>query len=298
MDPLICPSCKSKMDKTKEPDITIDRCPNCGSTFLDKGELDVLAIGLAGEIEFCSVDPKEQIDKHPYRKCPQPTCAGNRMRKIDLLIYSDTIFDYCENCGGFFLDKGEIQEMNLELEQLTKNKVAEEFRGYIDGHLVRLDKLSDVMLVARGCLIAQAVGANYLRISIYFRISLDLGIRLYSEKWTDKFVKLIGLFNKKDIQVGNEKLDSLFIIQGANDKEIRSLLSKSDIQKQLVEFRNKNFKIHAKRGTIEIVDKRIIYTEGPYTGDVEYDVKQDKIGVVKAMLNLADAFEYPRTAAI
>ena len=132
---------------------------------------------------------------------------------------------------------------------------------------------------------------------MYFKRSLGLGLRLYSEKWTDRFVKLIGLFNKPDIQIGNEKFDSLFINQGTSERAIRSLLSISEMQKQLVEFKEKKFKIHTKSGTMEIVDDRIIYTEGPYTGDINYDVKEDKIGVVKAMLNLAQAFEAYRSSA-
>ncbi len=290
MDSLICSSCNSKMDKIKEPDITIDRCSNCGGTFLDKGELDALATGMAGQIEFCSSGTDEQIDKHPYRKCPRPACAGNEMNKVALLVYLDTMFDYCENCGGFFLDRTEIGEMNLELEQITKDKVVEEFRGYIDQRLVRLDKILDVMQIGAGGFDVPTKVA-YLRISVYFKNSLGLGLRLYSEKWTDKFVKLIGLSKKQDIQLGDEKLDPLFIIQGTNKREIKSLLSKSEIQKQLIEVSKKKFKIYAKRGTMEIADKRIIYTEGPYTGDAKYDVKEDRIGVVKAMLNLSNAFE-------
>lgn len=237
MDSLICSSCNSKMDKVKEPDITIDRCSNCGGTFLDKSELDALATGMAGQIEFCSSGTDEQIDKHPYRKCPRPACAGNEMKKVALVVYLDTMFDYCENCGGFFLDRAEIREMNLELEQITKDKVAEEFRGYIDERLVRLDRILDVMQIGAGGF-DFPTNVNCLRISVYFKNSLDLGLRLYSEKWTDKFVKLIGLSNKQDIQLGDEKLDPLFIIQGTNKREIKSLLSKSEIQKQLIEFRN------------------------------------------------------------
>lgn len=291
MDSLTCPSCQSAMNKVKQPDITTDRCPNCGGIFLDKGELDVVATGIAGEIEFCSVDEREQIDKHPYRKCPKPACAGNKMRKIGLLIYCDTIFDYCEKCGGFFLDKEEIQEMNLELEQISKDKIAEEFRDYIDGRLVRLDKIGGVTLAGSAGFITGAKGVDKLRISVFFKKPFNLGLRLYSEKWTDKFVKLIGLFNREDIQIGSERLDSLFIIQGADKAKIQSLLSNPDIQEQLCEFQAKKYKMYATPGTLEIVDRRIIYTEGPYTGGVKYDVNKDRIGVVGAMLKLAARFE-------
>ncbi|MDP8238880.1 MAG: zf-TFIIB domain-containing protein [Candidatus Hatepunaea meridiana] len=295
MDQLICPNCKSKMDKIKHPDITIDQCSNCGGTFLEKGELNSLATGMAGDIEFCSVDQEFHTDKHPYRSCPNPSCTGKTMRKINLLTCADTVFDYCDRCEGFFLDKGEIQQMNIELEQLTKGESAEEFREYIDGHLVRSDRIADVRTVRSG-LYGQtsATPVDNLRISVYFKNSLNLGLRIYSEKWTYKFVKLIGLFQKQDIQVGNEKLDSLFIIQGSNEDEIKSLLSKYEIQNQLIEFKEKNFKIYNKRGTLEITDKRIIYTEGPYTGNVKYDVKENRIGVVTKMLNIANAFESNR----
>jgi len=285
------------MDKIKHPDITIDRCPNCGGTFLDKGELDVLATGMAGDIEFCSIGREEYLDKYqPYRSCPNPSCCEKTMRKTILLNCTDTIFDYCDRCEGFFLDKGEIKKMNEELEQLTKEKSAEEFREYIDGHLVRSDRIADVRPYKVGYREQTSFKCvDYLRISVYFKDAFDLNLRLYSEKWTSKFLKLIGLFRKQDIQAGNEKLDSLFIIQGSNEEEIESLLSKSEIQKQLIEFKEKNFKIYNRRGTLEITDKRIIYTEGPYTGNVRYDVKEDRIGVVKKMLNIASAFESNRT---
>jgi Zn-finger nucleic acid-binding protein len=42
MDLLTCPRCESEMDRVKEPDLVVDRCPECGGTFFDKGELDEL----------------------------------------------------------------------------------------------------------------------------------------------------------------------------------------------------------------------------------------------------------------
>lgn len=293
MDLLKCPSCNSDMNKVKEPDITRDRYPNCGATFLEKGEINILATGMAGDIEFCSVEDEvaEKDDRHPYRNCPKPECGGSKMRKIDLLIYSDTIFDYCESCGGFFLDKGEIKEMNLELESWNKTKIAEEFRDYLDDHLVCMNKVSDVMLMGIAS-VAKAV--DYLRISVYFKKQLNLGLRIYSAKWTDKFVKLIGLFNKQDITTGDEKFDSSFIIQGEMETKIKSLLSSSNIQAELLDFLSHKFKMDVNPGTLEIVDKRVIYTEGPYTGAMIYDIKEDRIGIVTKMLKIASLIEEAR----
>ena len=292
MDLLTCPRCKSVMHKIEEPDITVDRCSECGGTFLDKGELDVLATGMSGEIEFCSVDPEERPNKHAYVECPKVECEGNRMRKINLLIYSDIIFDHCEKCAGFFLDSGEITEMNQELEQLTPDKEAEEFRNYIDGYLVRKDSVSSVT-TAGGLLLGNTVAteANYLKLSVYFKENLGLGLRVFSEKWADKLFKVMGLSKKQDIQIGDDEIDSSFIIQGEHEKEVLSLLSDSQVQKNLKRLKGKEITVANAQGKLEILDERIVYTEGPYIEVVSYNITEDETGVIKAMLDFAKAVE-------
>ena len=302
MDLLTCPRCKSVMHKIEEPDITVDRCSECGGTFLDKGELDVLATGMSGEIEFCSVDREERTDKHAYIECPKVECEGNRMRKINLLIYSDIIFDHCEKCAGFFLDSGEITEMNQELEQLTPDKEAEEFRNYIDGHLVRKDSVSSVTTTG-GSLLGHdvagvllpghdvATAAHYLKLSVYFKENLGLGLRVFSEKWADKLFKVMGLSKKQDIQIGDDEIDSSFIIQGEHKKEVLALLSDSQVQKNLKKLKGKEITVANAQGKLEILDERIVYTEGPYIGVVSYDITEDETGAIKAMLDFAKAVE-------
>ena len=292
MDLLTCPRCKSVMHKIEEPDITVDRCSECGGTFLDKGELDVLATGMSGEIEFCSVDPEERTDKHAYIECPKVECEGNRMRKINLLIYSDIIFDHCEKCAGFFSDSGEITEMNQELEQLTPDKEAEEFRNYIDGYLVRKDSVSSVT-TAGGLLLGNTVAteAHYLKLSVYFKENLGLGLRVFSEKWAGKLFKVMGLSKKQDIQIGDDEIDSSFIIQGEHEKEVLSLLSDSQVQKNLKRLKGKEITVAKAQGKLEILDERIVYTEGPYIEVVSYDITEDETGVIKAMLDFAKAVE-------
>ena len=145
---LTCPGCKSPMATVKDTDIWVDRCTRCGSVFLDKDELNVLATGMSGNIEYCSIDDKKHEDKFAARSCP--VCPDQPMRKIDLLVYADTIFDYCPNCEGFYLDKGELEAMNCELEELNHDRLPEEYRGYRGAYLVRLDRFNDVVLGAVG----------------------------------------------------------------------------------------------------------------------------------------------------
>lgn len=290
---LRCPNCKSEMTKVKEPDITIDRCEKCGGVFLDKGGLNILTTGMAGDIEFCSIDQETHKDRFVIRNCPK--CPNQTMRKINLLAYSDTIFDFCPLCEGFYLDKEELKSANLELESLTKDKEQEEYRGYRDGHLVCLDKINDVTIgsIGAGGLGPLTYTQNlfFLRLSVYFKEALGLGLRIYSEKWTNKISKLMGLFKEQDIQIGNEDLDSVLVIQGKDKQKIQTLLSSKELQKELLNFISSKPKMLKIPPRLEITDKRIILTEGPYTGSGRYDAEKDSSGVAARVIKLALLFE-------
>lgn len=291
MKSLLCPSCANKMQEEKEPDIVVDVCSNCGGRFFDRNELNIIATGLSGDIEYCSVDEESHEDRYPSRKCPK--CDDQTMRKINLLGHSDIIFDYCPECGGIFLDQGEIQAMNYELENLTKDKKAEEYRGSINNHLVRLDKLNAVRFfdpTGTG-LFTSPVGVKYLRMSVYYNTPLDYGIRISSEKWKDKFLKAIHLFKEQDIVIGNEELDSRLIIQGEKTEKIKSLLSKQEVQDNLITFLARKPKMVYNPVTLEILDNRIVCSEGPYRKRVDYDAEEDHNGVVESMISLAEMIE-------
>jgi len=279
-----CPACHAPMEKVKHPDITVDKCAKCEGTFFDKGELNVMATGMTGDIEFCSIDEQQQDDTFPHRKCPR--CPDKEMQKTALLCYSDVILDYCEGCAGFFFDKGEIKEMNVELEKLAGSKRAEEYRKYHDKYLVRLDKLSDVMASGYGMGLTIATNVTYLRLSVYYDKPLNVGLRIYSEKWTDKLIKTIGLSKKQDIEIGDSDFDSAFIIQGDDVSKVKSILSVEVREKMLSLIKNPP-KIISSHGTLKVLDKRILYTEGPYRGTATYDMSKDPAGIVSRLIQLA-----------
>ncbi len=299
MKPLQCPKCQSDMDRIREPDIEIDKCPDCGGKFLDPGELNALVTAMAGDIEFCSLDNLDHFDgedKHPWRNCPKPECLGHRMRKIDLLAYSDTIFDHCDKCGGFFLDQGELADTNLELEALTKHKSHDEYRGRIDGRLVRLDILADALL--KSCagglplpFVTGAVAADCLRLSVYFEKPLAANLHVSSEKWMGRFLKSIGLLNRQDIEIGHAEFDAAFIVKGDDPEKIRRIFSDAALRDELLQFRAKKFRMQTRPGTLEIMDRRIVYTEGPYAEGTRYDVEADPAGIVRWMVRLAALME-------
>ena len=118
-DSLICPHCEANMNHVVEPDMTYEKCPRCDGLFLDPGELNTMATGMPGDIEYCSIqaDDDDQ-DRFPVRVCPK--CPGQKMKKENLLVYSSLIFDLCENCHGWFLDRGELKKMNAVLGELRR----------------------------------------------------------------------------------------------------------------------------------------------------------------------------------
>mgnify|MGYP001986706570 CR=1 FL=1 len=223
------------MDRVKEPDLVVDRCPECGGTFFDKGELDVLVAEVSGMHLHFFPQPEHQ-DVHSAITCAKPSCGGETMLKKTISDFSEIIFDYCPKCEGIFLDKGEIQEVSQELEPAPGANPNKKTREYIDGHLVVEETVSVTYIgTSRHApgFVSTGEVCYFVRSSIYFEESLGLGLNMFSEKWTDKLFKGMGLSRKQDIQVGDDQIDSRFIIQGTDEKEIISLLSDQNIRKNI-----------------------------------------------------------------
>ena len=286
-----CPQCQTAMQKKVDPDIATDVCPSCGGVWLDKNELNTLASGMAGDIEYCSIDEKAHEDKYAVRNCPK--CTGQNLRKVNLLAYSDVIFDFCPECEGFFLDKGEVREMNVYLASLTEKGLPEEFRGHIAGRLVTSKRIGYATLGSPPWMGA-SIGAqrvSKLRLSAFFDRSLDLGLRVYSSKWGERLLKRLGLFRKQDVETGHAELDRIFIVQGDDEARIRMLVSKAELQQELLGFADDRPSVFGRPGSLEITDARVIYSEGPYSGEFRYDVQADPSGIVARLVRMADLIE-------
>ena len=291
MKALDCPHCHTQMEKVPEPDITTDVCPRCGGVWLDKSELNVLATGMAGDIEYCSIDQEKHEDRFPVRKCPK--CLNQDMSKVNLLGYSEIIFDCCPNCNGFFLDKGEMYDTNVYLAGLTQDEIPDEYRGHLEGHLVTSKRVSSVVLGSRFGLglMVEAKAVDGIRIFVYLKTPLDMGLRVYSAKWNHKFLKRLGLFRKQDIETGYPELDNAYIIQGDDEQSVKALFKRSELRNNLVQFAEQRPSIFKRPGSVEITDTRAMYLEGPYVGNVKYDVEADPSGVVRRLLRLVNLIE-------
>jgi Zn-finger nucleic acid-binding protein len=111
-----CLNCKEEMMnisvQRKKDQISYDICEACGSLWLDEGELNKMAFKVEGNIEYSSKYKVKKVS-HTRKECPR--CEGQKLDRANFIGYSDIILDLCGNCGGFWLDGGELDLVNKEL---------------------------------------------------------------------------------------------------------------------------------------------------------------------------------------
>ncbi len=105
-----CPKCRIDQMKAETFEgIEIDRCPSCKGMYLDKGELKGMIAKKMGNtadtLNFSSTS--DQMDAVPGH-CPR--CD------LDMVVVKgpgDVKVDVCRQCGGAFLDQGELATLQL-----------------------------------------------------------------------------------------------------------------------------------------------------------------------------------------
>jgi hypothetical protein len=114
-----CLNCGTEMTTnevaTKKNHVSYDMCEKCGSLWLDSGELDKMAFQVEGSIEYC----EQEKDKEPEKgtkKCPR--CDDSALDKVRFLESDDIYLHFCRNCGGFWLDGGELNLIDRELARI------------------------------------------------------------------------------------------------------------------------------------------------------------------------------------
>jgi Zn-finger nucleic acid-binding protein len=88
--------------------VTLDVCDACGGMWFDKGELDALDESIWSNVE--ELPCKEASEARGSRKCP--TC-GKDMKAVSPVDAPEVTLDHCTDCQGFWLDKGELEQMEV-----------------------------------------------------------------------------------------------------------------------------------------------------------------------------------------
>jgi len=210
------------------------------------------------------------------------------MEKAELLGHTGVIFDHCPECGAFFLDRGEVDTMNEVLSHLVTRASQEEFRGEIDGYFVRKDRLdaTAVPFSLGGEAIATRP-ATYLRIAVFLYRPLDLDIRVTPEHWTDRLLRRLGIGHREDTEVGNPALDSRYLIQARDIDGVRALFRHEPVVQQLIEFADHPPRLFSFDAKLELLDRAVVCTGGPYAERRSYDVHEDPEGTLGRLIALA-----------
>ena len=125
-----CPVCERYLQEINIKDIIVDVCMNgCGGIWFDNRELKKVdeQHETAGEFLLdIKKDPKIIIDKSKAKFCPK--CLEQKMVTHFVSIKREIEVDECYNCGGIWLDFGELGEIRQQYStEEERKKATEEF---------------------------------------------------------------------------------------------------------------------------------------------------------------------------
>jgi uncharacterized protein len=118
-----CPVCSRKLKELRVDDITVDVCDSgCGGIWFDAFELqrvdevqETTGAKLVDTLSSSSAVTDAPPDKDAKRECPR--CAGIKLKKHFFSAKRRVAVDQCPNCGGYWLDHGELQVIRAETEE-------------------------------------------------------------------------------------------------------------------------------------------------------------------------------------
>lgn len=115
-----CPRDDSTLEPRTIRDVEVRVCPTDGGMYLARGELNKVADPTTGDLEFSTVDLDsfDHADEYPPAPCPRD--PEQVMKKVEFVIETNIILDYCERCHGFWLDGTELARINEEVCQLNE----------------------------------------------------------------------------------------------------------------------------------------------------------------------------------
>ena len=114
-----CIRCKSKMRKVAKDKVLVDKCTECGSIWLDSGELEMMEKG-AGHDDAVIMHQARKELLHDAKRLVSlvgfcPKCEKTKLHQVKK---RGVEIDVCSHCGGMFFDEGELEQM-LEGKQET-----------------------------------------------------------------------------------------------------------------------------------------------------------------------------------
>jgi uncharacterized protein len=105
-----CPACSNVLAEFQVQQIILDACHGgCGGVWFDAFELkrlEKIAVSSGGAMLNVARDPSIQVDPSRKRECPR--CDGVKLKRHFFSAQRRVEVDHCPNCGGYWLDAGEL----------------------------------------------------------------------------------------------------------------------------------------------------------------------------------------------
>lgn len=123
-----CPACFNELTSTQVGKLVVDVCQGgCGGIWFDAFELQQVddEEELAGE-PLLHIKRDEQINVDTTRKRECPRCAEMRLHRHFFSAKRRVEVDQCPNCGGYWLDAGELAQIRVEKAETART---EQFRS-------------------------------------------------------------------------------------------------------------------------------------------------------------------------
>lgn len=102
-----CPRCRTPLVIVEYHDIELDWCPACEGLWFNRGEMELLALKLGRPAHTPSTGRETQVSEKRL-KCPE--CNRNMMKRL-LGDSCSVLADVCGECGGLWLDHGELEQL-------------------------------------------------------------------------------------------------------------------------------------------------------------------------------------------
>ena len=118
--------------------VQVDVCQGgCGGIWFDAFELQQVdeSHEAAGE-RLLEIRRGENVVLDPARKRDCPRCAGIKLKRHFFSGKRAVEVDECPNCGGYWLDAGELEQIREEKKQASNKKVSAQ-AGSISPEVIR-----------------------------------------------------------------------------------------------------------------------------------------------------------------
>jgi Zn-finger nucleic acid-binding protein len=111
-----CPACFNELRPLQVGSLVVDACQGgCGGIWFDAFELqrvDEEEEAAGGPLLEIARDPRVLVDSSRKRECPR--CAGVKLHRHFFSAKRRVEVDQCPNCGGYWLDAGELASIRAE----------------------------------------------------------------------------------------------------------------------------------------------------------------------------------------